>query len=199
MAFTHPPKREANVLGTLYSWPPLFYVRHAAATLMRIGSRERAMPRRAPLIQRGNNSPWIAFFALFRCWGRAGIRSCADGPLWRCSRTTSLGASTHPKTLRVPSGQRATVLGPRATPPGGAETAPPSRRTATLAGSTKLKVGNFVRLEERDPALRSPLVPRLTLRKPKMRSLVGPFFIFSKGFSGAIRLHETGVSAEICL
>lgn len=84
-------------------------------------------------------------------------------------------------------------------PPGASEIAPVLNWTATDAGSTKSKVGNSVRLEEHDPALRSPLVPRLTLRKPEMRSLVGPFFIFSKGFSGAIRLHETGVSAEICL
>jgi hypothetical protein len=147
LAFTHPQKREANVLGTLSSWPPLFYVRHAGATLMRIGSRERAMPRRHPLHSAWKQQPVDRVLRFVQVFGRAGIRSCADGPLWRCSCTSSLAASTHPKTLRVPSGQRATVHGPRATPRGGLNWHPPHLGTNAYAGSAKSKVGSFVRLK----------------------------------------------------
>jgi hypothetical protein len=60
--------------------------------------------------------------------------------------------------LRVPSGQMTSGLGPRP-PRGGLKRPPPSRETATDAGSTNSEAGNSVQLEEPYPAVRNP-VPR---------------------------------------
>ena len=61
--------------------------------------------------------------------------------------------------LRVPSGQRTSVLGFQAIPCGGLKWPQPSKRTATQIGLQKATAGNSIRLEEPDPAVGNSFPP----------------------------------------
>ena len=62
-----------------------------------------------------------------------------------------------------------------------------------------VRCGRIGALYQHSLRVRISCAPPLAHRKPEMRSLTGPFFFFSKGFSDAIRLSETGILAEIGL
>ena len=157
LALAHPhPKRAAVFLEFLTPVPQLdFFVQQTAVTPHAVQLKTAGRALSQPRYQSCKQQSVGNVFALIAGLGRADIRSCTAGPLWRCTRTFSLVALCYLNALRVPSGQRTSVH----CPGGGLKRHPPVVGTATYAGSMKPKAGNFVQLQEPDPAVCNPDAP----------------------------------------
>ncbi len=121
LARGHPhPKCAADVLELLTPVPQLdFFVQQTAVTPHAVQLKKAGRALSQPRYQSCKQQSAGNVFALIAGLGRADIRSCTVGPLWRCNRTFSLVALCYLNALRVPSGQMTSGLGPRPPPGGG--------------------------------------------------------------------------------